>query len=72
MRTQLAMADDKKGPEEDVQGLDDDGAEETLKLMSQENQPYVVTKKVAMMSELVKTMMEGGELRAARALRRAG
>jgi hypothetical protein len=66
------MADDKKGPEEDVQGLDDDGAEETLKLMSQENQPYVVTKKVAMMSELVKTMMEGGEWRATRTLRRAG
>jgi len=50
-----------KKPEvkEEVKGLDDGGADEVLKLVSQELEKIPVPKKVAMMSELVKTMAEG-------------
>jgi S-phase kinase-associated protein 1 len=49
-------ADDKK---EEVKGLDDGAADEILKLVSQELEKISVPKKVATMSELVKTMAEG-------------
>lgn len=52
------MADEKKNDQDDVMGLDDDSSE-TLKLMSQEQESFVVEKKIALMSELVKTMVEG-------------
>jgi S-phase kinase-associated protein 1 len=42
-----------------VEGLDDGGADEVLKLVSQELEKIPVPKKVAIMSELVKTMAEG-------------
>lgn len=48
---------DKK--EEEVKGLDEDTESEMLKLVSQEEEKVMVKKKVAMMSELVKTMAEG-------------
>jgi hypothetical protein len=44
---------------EDVMGLDDGGDEKKLKLVSQEGDKFEVTKKVAIQSELVKTMAEG-------------
>jgi len=43
----------------EVKGLDDGGEDEVLKLVSQEQEKVPVAKKVAMMSELVKTMAEG-------------
>lgn len=52
------MADQK---EEEVKGLEDDVGDETLKLVSQEQQKFSVSRKVAMQSELVKTMAEGDE-----------
>jgi len=52
------MAESKK-KEEEVKGLDDGDKDETLKLVSQEEEKFTVPKKVAMMSELVKTMAEG-------------
>jgi len=52
-------ADEKKNDIEDVTSLDDSNVEEKLKLVSQENDPIVVPRKVALMSELVKTMVEG-------------
>ena len=42
-----------------VMGLDDGGDEKRLKLVSQEGDKFEVTKKVAVQSELVKTMAEG-------------
>ena len=54
------MAEEKKGPEHDaVMGLDEGGEDDSLKLMSQEHEAFEVPKKVALMSELVKTMVEG-------------
>jgi Skp1 family, tetramerisation domain len=44
----------------EVKGLDDSADDDVLKLVSQEGEKVPVTKKVAMMSELVKTMAEGG------------
>jgi len=45
---------------ETVKGLDDGGdSNETLRLESQEGEKFTVPKKVALMSELVKTMAEG-------------
>ena len=44
---------------EDVMGLDDGSDEKKLKLVSQEGDKFEVTKKVAIQSELVKTMAEG-------------
>jgi hypothetical protein len=44
---------------EDVMGLDDGGDEKKLKLVSQDGDKFEVTKKVAVQSELVKTMAEG-------------
>jgi S-phase kinase-associated protein 1 len=52
------MASEKKVADE-VKGLDEDTKDETLKLVSQEDERFAVPKKVAMMSELVKTMAEG-------------
>ena len=43
----------------DVMSLDDGGEEKKLKLVSQEGEKFEVTKKVAVQSELVKTMAEG-------------
>jgi len=43
----------------EVKGLDDGADDEVLKLVSQEQEKIPVPKKVAMMSELVKTMAEG-------------
>jgi len=42
-----------------VKGLDEPSGDEKLKLVSQEDEKYVVSRKVALMSELVKTMVEG-------------
>lgn len=42
-----------------VKGLDADDSNETIKLVSQEEEKFTVPKKVAMQSELVKTMAEG-------------
>jgi len=60
------MADDRKGKEEAtggdadaVMGLDEPSTDEKLKLLSQEGEAFSVTKKVAIMSELIKTMIEG-------------
>jgi len=44
---------------EEVKGLDDDATAETLTLESADKEKFVVPKKVAIMSELVKTMAEG-------------
>lgn len=52
------MADKQDGKDE-INGLDDDSSEEMLKLISQESMKFEVRKKVAIMSELVKTMAEG-------------
>ena len=43
----------------DVMSLDDGGEEKKLKLVSQEGEKFEVNKKVAVQSELVKTMAEG-------------
>eukprot|EP00808_Paulinella_micropora_P015907 g47039.t1 len=51
-----AMSKEKKA--ETIEGLDD-GDDGNLQLESQEKQLFVVPKKVALMSELVKTMAEG-------------
>jgi S-phase kinase-associated protein 1 len=51
------MADGKN--KEPIMGLDDGDDNEELCLVSQENDKYPVPRKVAMMSELVKTMAEG-------------
>jgi len=48
-----------KEAKEEVKGLDDGAADEVLKLVSQELEKIAVPKKVAIMSELVKTMAEG-------------
>lgn len=56
------MSDKKEAKEdkkEEVKGLDDGAADEILKLVSQELEKIPVPKKVATMSELVKTMAEG-------------
>jgi len=45
--------------EEKVMGLEDDDASDELKLISQEKESFTVERKVALMSELVKTMAEG-------------
>jgi len=50
-------ADDAKMQE--VKGLDDDNANETLSLKSQELEVFQVPKKICAMSELIKTMSEG-------------
>jgi S-phase kinase-associated protein 1 len=42
-------------------GLDESPADDRLKLVSAEGDQVVVTRKVAMMSELVKTMVEGDQ-----------
>ena len=43
----------------DVMSLDDGGEEKKLRLVSQEGEKFEVSKKVAVQSELVKTMAEG-------------
>jgi len=50
---------DKKDEAVEVKGLDADSGDDKLKLVSQEDDKFVVSRKVAMMSELVKTMVEG-------------
>jgi len=49
----------KESKEAEALSLDDGGDSEILKLVSQENEKVAVPKKVAIMSELVKTMAEG-------------
>jgi hypothetical protein len=44
----------------EVKGLDDGGDDEVFKLVSQEGEKIPVAKKIGMLSELVKTMAEGG------------
>jgi len=44
--------------ESDIKGLDDTSANVDLKLVSQDEERFTVSRKVAMMSELVKTMIE--------------
>jgi len=57
------MSEEKKaGKEEaheDVAGLDEPSGDERVKLTSQEGESYTIPKKVALMSELIKTMIEG-------------
>jgi len=52
------MSKDEKKSEE-VKGLDDESSSETLTLVSADNEKFQLPKKVALMSELVKTMAEG-------------
>jgi len=54
--TMAAAADPK--PESDIKGLDDTANTEILKLVSQDEERFSVTRRVALMSELVKTMIE--------------
>ncbi len=58
------MSDEKKNSKDesndDVVGLDEPAGEEKLRLVSAEHDPFIVPKKVALQSELVKTMVEGG------------
>jgi len=59
-----AKGDDKKKDDKDpkkqmVMGLDEPASDEKLKLVSQEDEKFTVSRKVALMSELVKTMVEG-------------
>jgi len=49
----------KKQEKQEVRGLDDEDMSEVLTLTSQEQKKFSVPKKVALMSELVKTMSEG-------------
>lgn len=51
------MDDERK----DIMGLDDDGADEEIILVSKEKQRYKVSKAAAMRSILIKTTLEGGE-----------
>jgi len=51
--------EDKGKDEKEIKGLDDGSENEMLKLVSQEQEKFTVPKKVALMSELVKTMAEG-------------
>jgi len=44
---------------EEAKSLDEPAADEKLKLISQEEEAFPVPRKVALMSELVKTMVEG-------------
>jgi len=44
---------------DDIKGLDEDMADPNLVLISAENEKVTISKKVALMSELVKTMAEG-------------
>jgi len=46
---------------DDVKGLDDGDGDEALKLVSQESEKFPVPRKVALMSELIKTMAEGDQ-----------
>jgi len=50
---------DKKEEVAEVKGLEAGGDDDKLKLVSQEEEKFVVPRKVAIMSELVKTMVEG-------------
>jgi len=53
------IASEGKKKVEEIKGLDDGEESEVLTLVSQELEKFPVAKKVAMMSELVKTMAEG-------------
>ena len=59
---QMATTMETKNNTVDVQGLDDDVKDEILKLISEDGQIYEVPKKIAIMSELIKTMAEGGNI----------
>jgi S-phase kinase-associated protein 1 len=50
---------DMKDEKTELKGLDDGSDEKNLKLVSQEGEKFEVGKKVAIQSELVKTMSEG-------------
>jgi len=60
------MAEEKRARKDDmddnVMGLDDNPSDAKLKLVAQEGDHFTVPEKVAKMSELVKTMIEGGML----------
>jgi len=58
-RKQSGDGSKKDVKDEVVMGLDDGGEEKKLKLVSQEGEKFEVSKKVAIQSELVKTMAEG-------------
>lgn len=55
------MSEEKKGKEvhDEVMGLDEPSGEDKLKLVSADQENFAVPRKVALMSELVKTMVEG-------------
>jgi S-phase kinase-associated protein 1 len=53
------MSADEKNGGEAVLGLDEPDGDEQLVLVSQEQEKFTVSQKVAMMSELVKTVAEG-------------
>jgi len=50
---------DKKENKEDVMSLDDPSEEKKLRLVSSEGEKFEVSKRIAVQSELVKTMAEG-------------
>jgi len=50
---------ESKEKKEEVKGLDEAVGDDKLKLVSQEEEKFEVPRKVALMSELVKTMVEG-------------
>ena len=55
----MSSSDEKKNMEEDVMGLDEPVGEKPLRLISQEQESFAVARKVALMSELIKTLLEG-------------
>jgi hypothetical protein len=62
MATPKEHKEEKKEGKDEVKGLDGGGDDdETLNLVSQEGEKVPVAKKIAIMSELVKTMAEGGK-----------
>jgi len=52
---------DRKEKKEEVKGLDEPDSNVQLELVAQDQEKFPVSKKVALMSELVKTMAEGDE-----------
>jgi hypothetical protein len=46
--------------QEELKGLDADIAEDKLKLSSADNEEFEIEKKVAVQSELIRTMVESG------------
>eukprot|EP00474_Spongospora_subterranea_P008430 CRZ08888.1 hypothetical protein [Spongospora subterranea] len=52
------MVEDKGIAGDDIKGLDEDMADDMLRLTSQDKQVFEVERSVALMSELVKTILE--------------